>query len=145
MEKNKPVDVELADHFKIVLHNKNMHCGWHYHEDEWDITVYAPTIEDLISQATKRMVSQLIDVWTWELTQCQVLIYDNNVYEVKDSAKDITAEHSTLVDDLISTDSYKEAYEKEKEARAERKRQFQEKRRREYKERKAKEQNKENK
>ena len=142
MEKNKKVEVELADHFKIVLHNKDTYYGCFYLENEWDITIYAPTIEDLISQATKRMVQQLIDVHEWELTQCQVLIYDNNVYEVKDSVKDIMAEHSTLVDDLVSTDSYKEAYEKEKEALAERKRQFQEKRRQEYKERKAQEKNK---
>ena len=114
MEKNCKkvlVEVELADKFKIVLHNKNMHMGWFYCEDEWDITIYAPTMKDLIAQAIVDMARRLIDVDEWELEQCQVLIYNGNIYEVEDSAKNIKVEHSTLVDDIISTDSYEEAYE----------------------------------
>lgn len=109
MEKNK-VEAELADHFKLVLHNKDRHCGCFYIEDEWDITIYAPTIENLIAQATVSMVQRLIKVEEWELEQCQVLIYDGNIYEIKDSAKDVKKDHNTLVDDITLTDSYKKAY-----------------------------------
>lgn len=117
MEKNEKilVEVELADRFKIVLHNRDNHMGCFYIEDEWDITIYSPTIEDLITQATIEMVQRLIDVDEWTLEQCQVLIYNGNLYEVEESAKDIKAEHSTLVDDIISTDSYKEAYKTRQE------------------------------
>ena len=101
--------VELADRFKLVLHNKDTYAGCFYCEAEWDITIYAPTIKDLITQATVSMVLQLIKVEDWELEQCQVLIYNGNIYEVEESAKDVKTEYSTLVDDITSADSYKEA------------------------------------
>ena len=106
----KLVMVELVDRFKIVIHNKDTHFGCFYTEDEYDITIYAPTIENLVMQMFTAMIWRLITVGEWELEQCQTLVYKGNVYEIEDLAKDIEAEHSTLVDDLISTDLYKEAY-----------------------------------
>ncbi len=119
MEKNKKlVEAELTDRFKLVLHNNDRHCGCFYIEDRWDITLYAPTIDDLIKQAAVSMVLQLIKVEDWELEQCQVLIYNGNIYEIEDSAKDVKKDHNTLVDDITSTDSYKKAYKTRQDEQA---------------------------
>ena len=136
MAKNKvkvEVEVELVDYFKIVLHNNDTHAGYFYLEDEWDITIYSPTIEYLIEQATKQMAVRLINVNEWELVQCQVLIYNDNVYEVKDSAKDIAPKYNTFVDDILSNNSYKEARQKEEDALLEHKRHFRKNQRKKYK------------
>ena len=135
------VEVALADRFKVVLCNKNIHGGCFYPDDEWDITIYASTIKDLIAQAIVAMVSRLIRVDGWDLEQCQVLIYDGNLYEVENSAKSIKKDYSTLVDDIISTDSYKQAYKTRKDEHAvelrKLKKRYREKEKKEYEERKA--------
>ncbi len=105
----KLIEVELADRYKLVLHNKDMHGGCFYIEDEWDITLYAPTIKKLIDQAAVAIVLRLIDVGAWELEQCQVFIYDGNIYEIECFA-DVKKEYDSLVSNIISTDSYKDAY-----------------------------------
>jgi SHS2 domain-containing protein len=108
---SKKVTVEIAERFKITLHNKAHHWGCYYVEDDWDIVVYAPTIDELIDQARERMIQRLIDVDSWELEQCEVILYDGELYEIESSVRDIRKEHSSLVDDIISTNSYKKEYE----------------------------------
>lgn len=108
---NKKVTVEIAERFKITLHNRDMHWGCYYVEDDWDIVVYAPTIDELIEKAREQMILRLIDVDGWEFEQCEVILYDGELYEIGNSVRDIRKEHSSFVDDIISTDSYKKAYE----------------------------------
>jgi len=108
---SKKVTVEIAERFKITLHNRDRHWGCHYVEDEWDIVVYAPTIDELVKEVRKQMIQRLIDVDEWEFEQCKVILYDGGLYEVENSARDIRKEYSSFVDDIISTDEYKEAYE----------------------------------
>lgn len=110
MVKSKKVEVEIVERFKITLHNKDRSLGWYYIEDDWNIVVYAPTIDELIEKARKQLIQRLIIVDGWELDKCEVILYDGELYEIENSAKDVKVEYNTLVDDIISTDSYKKAY-----------------------------------
>lgn len=122
----RSITVDLADRFKITLHE--------YHSvDERDITLYAPTIENLISQTSVAMVLQLFRPDAWELESCQVLIHNGKVYEVEDSVEDIKTEHSTLIGDITLTDSYKKAFEERQEEENARLRNFRKNFRENYK------------
>jgi hypothetical protein len=107
---SKKVTVEIVERFKITLHNKDTSWGCYDIEDEWNIVIYAPTIDELIEKVREQMIQRLIDVDGWELEQCEVILHDGELYEIESSARNIQKDHSSLVDDIISTDSYKEAY-----------------------------------
>jgi len=111
----REVTVKIAKRFKITVENKSMHWGCHYIEDEWNIVVYAPTIEELTKEIRKRMIDRLINVWSWELEECEVILYKNNLYEIEEETKDITKDYPTFISDITSEDSYKEEFAKEKE------------------------------
>lgn len=108
--KNRKVEVEIAERFKITLHNRDSHWGCYDIDDDWDIVVYAPTIDELVEKVRKQMIQRLIDVDSWELEQCEVILYNDELYEIESSVRDISKEYGPFVDDIISTDSYKEAY-----------------------------------
>ena len=114
MGKNKKISVEIAKRFKITLHNQDMHAGCYYIEDDWEIVIYAVNMRELAKKVCVEMVQRLMQVDGWELEQCEVILYNDELYEITSTSCDIKDKHQSLINDIISMKSYKKAFAQRK-------------------------------
>jgi len=122
--------------YRLTIHNKDYAMGCHYPEDDWTITCYGRTIDELIQNAAIEIIDSRIcwDYSSFEIIQRTEFYIGGELVSVSEiEIPQVQPEPTTQVDKVISTvkkqeprdaihrlihssDTYKELLEKRKEA-----------------------------
>jgi len=107
------VEAEITDEYKFTAQNKCDCMGQYYYEDDWQIEVYAPSMEELYEIAAKEIVLSGIDISWATFSRVSRLKYDGCIFDII-NVNFIRSEEEQFLDDILKSETYKKLL-KEKE------------------------------
>ena len=107
------IEAEKKLMFKFSASNTCNCMGCYYVEDDWDITEYADTLEDLKEKAAIRIIESGIHIDYWYLSEAELLCYEDHQFEL--SSTDCKEKYPKFLTEITSSETYKaEKLKKEK-------------------------------
>jgi hypothetical protein len=111
------IEAEKKTMFKFSASNKSSCMGCYFSEDDWDITEYAETLEELKEKAAISIIESDIYIDYWYLSIAEMLFYENHSFEL--SSEDCKEKYPKFLTEILSSDIYKiEKKKKEDEKKA---------------------------
>lgn len=99
------VSAELEERYKFTVRNRPYIKGNYYPEDDWEVTVEASTIEELVQKAAEVLVFREVDVDHWYLTRVRYLNYQGE--DFCGGEIDVEKEYSNFLQQIKESEYFK--------------------------------------
>jgi len=101
------VTVDLKKMLKFQAFNRDCRLGQYFGEDDWNITVYAETIDELRELVAKEFIDSRIDVISTYLTAVQCLCWKDYIFETTESCEDTDLDAAGFYLSVLGSETYK--------------------------------------